>query len=315
MIIAFAGGVGGAKLANGLARVIDPSGLIIAVNTGDDFQHLGLRISPDLDTVMYNLAGLNNLQTGWGLTEETWNSMAALRQLGGPDWFHLGDKDLATHLERTRRLLSGETLSDVTAALCARLGIAHTVVPMSDEIVMTLVRSENRWLPFQEYFVALKCEPKVSEFRFYGVELAEPSPGLRSALESKALRGIIICPSNPFVSVDPILAIPGVRSLIAERKVPVVAVSPIVGGQALKGPASKIMAELSLDPSPLAVARHYGSMLSGMIIDRVDASFAPKIEALGIRTEITNSVMKTVNDQEILARVTLELVEKARARQ
>lgn len=313
MIIAFAGGVGGAKLANGLARIIDPSGLVVAVNTGDDFRHFGLHISPDLDTVMYNLAGLNNPETGWGLADETWNVMSALRRIDAPDWFNLGDKDLASHLERSRRISAGESLSMVTAALCKRFGIAHRIVPMCDEMVMTLVRSNNKWIPFQEYFVALKCEPKVSEFRFYGTELAEPSPGLRSALESKSLRGIIICPSNPFVSVDPILAVPGVRSLIQERKVPVVAVSPIVGGQALKGPASKMMVELGLDPSPLGVARHYGSMLSGMIIDRVDSSFASKIEALGVRAEVTNSVMKNVNEQEILARVALDLVEKIRA--
>lgn len=313
MILAFAGGVGGAKLANGLARLLDPGALVIAVNTGDDFQHLGLHVSPDLDTVMYNLAGLNNPQTGWGLANETWNVMSALRQVGGPEWFNLGDRDLATHLERTRRLSKGETLSDVTSALCSRFGIGHRIVPMSDEPVMTMVRSGDQWLSFQEYFVARKCEPKVSEFRFYGADLAEPSPGLRSALEDKALRGIIICPSNPFVSIDPILAIPGVRSFITERKIPVVAVSPIVGGRAIKGPALKMMLELGLDPSSIGIARHYRSMLSGLIIDREDAEFAAAIEALGVRVEVTNSVMKDVADQEMLARVALEALDGMRA--
>lgn len=312
MILALAGGVGGAKLANGLARILDAEGLVIAVNTGDDFRHLGLHISPDIDTVMYNLARLNNPETGWGLVDDTWNVMSALRRIGGPDWFNLGDKDLATHLERTRRLSAGESLSAITAALCKQLGISHRITPMCDEMVMTLVRSNDKWIAFQEYFVALKCEPKVSEFRFYGVELAEPSLEFRSALESKSLRGIVFCPSNPFVSIDPILAIPGVRSLLAERKIPVIAVSPIVGGQALKGPASKMMVELGLDPSPLGVARHYGSMLSGMIIDSVDLILASKIDALGIRTEVTNTVMKNANDQEALARVALDFIESIR---
>ena len=314
MILALAGGVGGAKLANGLARVVDTGGLVIAVNTGDDFRHLGLHISPDLDTVMYNLAGQNNSEIGWGLAGETWNFMTALGWLGGPDWFKLGDKDLATHIERTRRMVAGETLSEVTAALCARFGVAHKVVPMSDEIVTTLVRTKDRWLPFQEYFVALRCEPEVSEFRFSGVDLAKSSPGLRAALESNVLRGIVICPSNPFVSIDPILAIADVRSLITAWEVPVVAVSPIVGGRAIKGPTLKMMIELGIDPSAFGVARHYGSILDGFIIDHIDMSMSQDIETLGIQVIAADVVMKNVSDQERLAGVTLEFLDKIRER-
>jgi LPPG:FO 2-phospho-L-lactate transferase len=291
MILALAGGVGGAKLANGLAQVVPGAALTVAVNTGDDFEHLGLAVSPDLDTVMYTLAGLNNLETGWGRAGETWAFMAALGALGGATWFNLGDQDLATHVERTRRLKAGDSLSAITADFCARLGIAHAVVPMADTPVRTMVETDQGWLPFQDYFVRLKCAPRVAAFRFDGAAAAAPSPGLRAALEDTALRAIVICPSNPFVSVDPILAVPGVREALARRRAPLVAVSPIVGGQALKGPALKMLQELGRETSALGVARHYAGLLDGFVIDRQDAALEPAIAALGPRVLATDTIM------------------------
>jgi LPPG:FO 2-phospho-L-lactate transferase len=309
MILALAGGVGGAKLANGLAQILPPDGLTVAVNTGDDFEHLGLHVSPDLDTVMYTLAGLNNPETGWGHAGETWHFMAALGALGGAIWFNLGDRDLATHVERTRRLAAGESLSAITADFCKRLGIQHAVVPMSDQPVRTMVRADCAWLPFQDYFVRLKCAPRVSGFRFQGAELAEPSPGLARVLGDAALGAIVICPSNPYVSVDPILAVPRVRDALRQRRTPVVAVSPIVGGQALKGPALKMMQELGREPSALGVARHYAGLIDGLVIDRQDAALIDAIEALGMRALATDSIMSDRAAQARLAKAVLDFAD------
>jgi LPPG:FO 2-phospho-L-lactate transferase len=306
MILALAGGVGGAKLADGLAQILPPDELVVAVNTGDDFEHLGLHVSPDLDTVMYTLAGLNNLDTGWGRAGETWHFMAALGALGGATWFNLGDRDLATHVERTRRLAAGETLAAVTADFCARLGIKHTVVPMSDQPVRTMVRSDDGWLPFQDYFVRLKCAPRVAGFRFDGADAATPSPGLRRALADRTLRAIVICPSNPFVSVDPILAVPGVRDALGRRNVPLVAVSPIVGGKAIKGPALKMLQELGLDPSARGVARLYGKLLDGFVIDHQDAAVRGDIEALGMAVHVADTIMTDPAAQARLAETVLD---------
>jgi LPPG:FO 2-phospho-L-lactate transferase len=304
MILALAGGVGGAKLANGLSQSLGHQ-LVVAVNTGDDFEHLGLHVSPDLDTVMYTLAGLNNPETGWGRAGETWQFMRALRALGGETWFNLGDLDLATHVERTRRLKAGETLSAITADFCAKLGIAARVVPMADAPVRTMVRAEDGWLPFQDYFVRLRCAPVVSGFRFDGVERAAPSAGLRAALADPDLRAIVVCPSNPFVSVDPILAVPGVRAALAARTVPLVAVSPIVGGKAIKGPALKMMQELRLDPSALGIARHYGALLDGFVIDAQDAALERAVAALGPKVLVTDTIMTDVPAQARLAAAVL----------
>jgi LPPG:FO 2-phospho-L-lactate transferase len=304
MILALAGGVGGAKLANGLSQSLGHQ-LVVAVNTGDDFEHLGLHVSPDLDTVMYTLAGLNNTETGWGRAGETWQFMRALRALGGTTWFNLGDLDLATHVERTRRLKAGESLSAITADFCAKLGIAARVVPMADGPVRTMVQAEDGWLPFQDYFVRLRCEPTVNAFRFDGVETATPSPGLRAALADPSLAAIVICPSNPFVSVDPILALPGMRDALAARRVPLVAVSPIVGGKAIKGPALKMMQELKLDPSALGVARHYRPLLDGFVIDTQDAALEPAVAALGPTVLVTDTIMTDVPAQARLAAAVL----------
>jgi LPPG:FO 2-phospho-L-lactate transferase len=304
MILALAGGVGGAKLANGLAQVADD--LTVAVNTGDDFVHLGLHVSPDLDTVMYTLAGLNNEQTGWGRAGETWRFMEALGALGGATWFNLGDLDLATHVERTRRLTTGETLSTITADFCTRLGVTARVVPMTDQPVRTMVESDDGWLPFQDYFVRLRCAPRVRSFRFDGVAIAAPSRGFLQALTDRETAAIVICPSNPFVSVDPILSVAGVRELLLRRHAPLIAVSPIVGGQAIKGPALKMMQELGLDPSALGVARLYAPLLDGFVIDRQDAALVPAIEALGSRVLVTETVMVDRPAQARLAKAVLD---------
>ena len=312
MILALAGGVGGAKLADGLAQALSPQELVVVVNTADDFEHLGLMVSPDLDTVMYTLAGVANPETGWGQVSESWAFMAALEKLGGPTWFRLGDRDLATNVERTRRLSSGDSLSAVTKHLCSRFGVRHPIVPMSDDPVRTLVRTHGSTLDFQQYFVREKCAPRVEAIDYSGADRARPSDAFRAALESASLQGIVICPSNPYLSVGPILAIPGVR--IALQQCPaVVAVSPIVAGEALKGPAAKIMRELGADASPLGIARYYEGVVRTLVIDRADAAFAPRIEALGMEPVVTDMVMRTAADRTRLARECVALARRIRA--
>lgn len=302
MIVALAGGVGGAKLADGLARMLQPDALTVVVNTGDDFEHLGLRVSPDLDTVMYTLAGIANGETGWGRADESWHFMAALEALGGPTWFRLGDKDLATHVERTRRMNCGEPLSGVVHALCARLGVRHDVVPMSDEPVRTHVVTAEGTLEFQHYFVREQCRPRVRSLQYRGAEAARPC----AALKAISPQGVLICPSNPYLSVAPILAIPGMREQL--RRAPsIVAVSPIVCGRALRGPAAKIMGELGLEPSPLEIARYYAGLIDVLVIDHADAGFASGIEALGIRAVATDILMRSTADRARLARSCLDL--------
>jgi LPPG:FO 2-phospho-L-lactate transferase len=309
VIVALAGGVGGAKLAAGLARVLPPEDLVIAVNTGDDFEHLGLHVSPDLDTVMYTLAGIANPETGWGRADETWAFMEALARLGGPTWFRLGDRDLATNVERTRRLRAGETLSEVTRDLCARLGVMHAVVPMSDEPVRTVVHTDRGALEFQHYFVRDRCEPRVERIEYRGAAAARPSPALREALGRRDLAGIVLCPSNPYLSVAPILAVPGVREAIAGRAV---AVSPIIAGRAVKGPAAKIMQELGIAPSALEVARYYRGIVRVLVIDRADSGLAASIEAVGIRPVLEDTLMAGDADRERLARACVAILERVR---
>ncbi len=296
-VVALAGGVGGAKLAHGLALNLSPSELTIIVNTGDDFEHLGLNISPDLDTVMYTLAGLANPETGWGLAGETWNFLEALERLGGETWFRLGDHDLATHVERSRRLWAGATLTEVTASLCKALGVGPRILPMTDDVVQTRVQTGTGELDFQEYFVHQQCRPRVTGFRFAGLESATATDQVLAALASAGL--VVFCPSNPFVSLDPILSLPRVRESLASK--PVVAVSPIVGGRAIKGPAAKMLAELRLEVSPVAVARHYAGLLRGFVADRVDEALAPPIRESGLQVLVTDTIMKTVADRARLA--------------
>jgi len=301
-VVALAGGVGGAKLAHGLAQRLTPEELTLVVNTGDDFEHLGLHISPDLDTVMYTLAGLANLETGWGLAGETWNFLEALDRLGGATWFRLGDRDLATHVERSRRLWSGQSLTEVTAALCQALGVRTRLLPMTDDIVSTMVQTDEGELEFQEYFVHRQCRPRVSGFRFDGLSSAFPTDEVLAALD--AADAIIFCPSNPFVSLDPILSLPGLRGRV--RHTGAVAISPIVGGQALKGPAAKMFAELGWEPSAAAVAEHYAGLLRGFVLDVVDSELKEKVENEQVKVLATNTIMKTEAERVRLAREVLD---------
>lgn len=307
MILALAGGVGGAKMAQGLAMRLPPEELVVVVNTGDDFSHLGLHISPDVDTVMYWLSGRNDCVRGWGLAGETWNFMAALGRLGGPTWFNLGDADLATHVSRTHRLARGETLSAVTRHLCSLLGVAHHIVPMTDQAVRTIVHTADAALAFQDYFVRLRCEPVITRVTFEGAEDAVPSPAFAAALANPALRAIVVCPSNPVLSIEPILSIPGVRERLRQTRVPVVAVSPIIGGQAIKGPAAKILRELGRDVSVIGIAEYYRGLVQGLLIDTIDIAARPAIEARGMRVVVTDSVMRNAIDQERLAGEALQL--------
>jgi len=301
-VVALCGGVGGAKLAHGLAFALPPEQLSVIVNTGDDFQHLGLSIAPDLDSVMYALAGLSDPIRGWGRRDETWAFMEALRGLGSETWFQLGDRDLAVHVERTWRLAQGATLSEVTAHLCTALAIAVRVLPMSDDPVRTRVLTGEGWLDFQEYFVRRQCSPAVRDFMFAGAETARAQPHALAALERRDLRAIVICPSNPFVSVEPILAVPGIRRAIRESQAPVIAVTPIIGGKAIKGPAAKMMAELGLDVTGAAVARRYGDLIDGFVIDQADA--IPDATE-GVTFFSSATLMKTVDDRLQLARAVL----------
>jgi LPPG:FO 2-phospho-L-lactate transferase len=299
-IVALAGGVGGAKLAHGLAQILAPEDLTVIVNTGDDFEHLGMYICPDLDTVCYTLAGLANPETGWGRVNETWNTISNIEKLGGPNWFRLGDQDIATHLERTRRMKEDQSLSQVTKDFCAAWGIKHTVLPMTDSPVRTIVDTDEGELAFQEYFVHRHCEPRVKGFRFDGVEVAEPVIGAREAIDSA--EAIIICPSNPWVSVDPILRV------IKEINKPVIAVSPIIGGQTVKGPAAKMYTELGIEPSALAVANHYRNILAGFVLDNVDSKMENNIKHLGIQTLVTDTLMNNLTDRTRLAQDVLNFI-------
>ncbi|KAF0108680.1 MAG: LPPG:FO 2-phospho-L-lactate transferase [Anaerolineaceae bacterium] len=306
-IVALAGGVGGAKLADGLAQLLPPEALTIIVNTGDDFEHLGLTISPDVDTVCYTLAGLANPETGWGRADETFEALENVRALGGPDWFRLGDKDLATHLERTRRLKAGQTLTQITRDFCQAWGVRHTILPMSDDPVQTMVDTvEFGELPFQEYFVRRKCEPKVKGFRFAGIESARPTPEVREALERAD--AIVICPSNPWVSIDPILAVLQLRSTV-HCPPSIIAVSPIIGGQTVKGPAAKMYAEMGITPSALAIAEHYKNLLTGFILDTTDAHLAKDVQPVNVQTCVTNSLMKSQTDRRRLAQDVLNFIQ------
>jgi LPPG:FO 2-phospho-L-lactate transferase len=311
VIIALSGGVGGAKLALGLSRILPPEQLLVVVNTGDDFEHLGLAISPDIDTVVYTLAGLANREVGWGRADETWSCMETLAAIGGETWFKLGDRDLAVHIERTRRLRAGESLSAITADLCARLGVGPRVVPMSDDPVRTRLLTDTGWLDFQEYFVRNRCEPMVRELRFHGAETARPHPDFMAALADPKLEAVVICPSNPFISVEPILAVPGVRAALAHCAAPVIAVSPIIAGRAVKGPTAKMMTELGLDPTAGTVAQRYSDLLDGYVIDHADMAEVVSIDA---RVTLAQTLMTTIEDRELLAKTVLDAAAVLRRR-
>jgi len=302
-VLALSGGVGGAKLALGLYRILPPGALTVVANTGDDFEHLGLSISPDIDTLLYTLAGLDNPELGWGRRDESWTFMKALGDLGGETWFNLGDGDLATHVERTRRLAAGASLSGITDDFRRRLGISARLLPMSDDRVRTRLRTAEGWLDFQDYFVRLRCAPVVREIAFAGAETARPQPAFLAALANENLRAVVICPSNPFISIDPILSLPGVRDALRVCPAPVVAVSPIIGGKAVKGPTGKMMTELGLPVDAAAVARHYGDILDLYVIDERDAN---EVGGLGLPVTLARTLMSSLEDREVLSRVVLE---------
>ena len=281
-VLALSGGIGGAKLALGLSRILPPGELVVVANTGDDFEHLGLSISPDLDTLMYTLAGIDNPETGWGLRSETWTFMAALRALGGETWFQLGDGDLATHVERTRRLEAGETLSRITDDFCRRLGVQTKILPMSDDKVRTRVRTAAGWLAFQDYFVRRRCEPAVAELAYEGAAAARPHAEFLAALADPRLRSAVICPSNPFLSIDPILALPGVRAALTACPAPVVAA---------------------------AVATHYGDVIDGYLVDHGDAG---TVACPGVAVATAATLMTTMSDREALARDVLAFADSLR---
>jgi LPPG:FO 2-phospho-L-lactate transferase len=301
--LAITGGVGGAKLALGLAHVLPADKVAFAVNTGDDFEHLGFAISPDIDTLTYTLSDLANKELGWGRQDETWDFMDALEHLGGETWFRLGDRDLALHAFRTAALRDGRSLTEITAEICQRLGISQTVLPMSDDPVRTTVLTPDGPLAFQHYFVRDRCAPAVTGFEFQGADKARLNPEIEALLPD--LKGVIICPSNPFVSVDPLLTIGDTRARMAALDAPVVAVSPIVGGTAIKGPTAKMMAELDIPSTAAAVAAHYDGLIDGFVLDTQDAALDG---TLNVPSTVTQSVMLTLDDRIALAEATLEFL-------
>lgn len=309
-VIALSGGIGGAKLALGLYRVLGGDQLTVIVNTGDDFEHLGLTICPDLDTVLYTLAGVSNSELGWGRVAETWTFMRALEALGGETWFRLGDADLALHVERTRRLGSGESLSYIISDFARRLGISANVVPASDDPVRTRVITASGELAFQDYFVRQRCAPSVKTVRFAGAASAAPAPGVLRALTTPGKRAIILCPSNPFLSVAPILAVPGMAAGLLASGAPIVAVTPLIGGEAVKGPTAKIMAELGLPLTPCAVAQHYADLIDGFVLDSKDAALSGSLDC---PVHITDTLMQSLADRERLAGEVLAFADRLRA--
>jgi LPPG:FO 2-phospho-L-lactate transferase len=309
-VVVLAGGVGGARLAFGFYRALPAGDLTVVVNTGDDFDHLGLRISPDIDTVTYTLAGIANREAGWGIDGDSFEALGALERVGGPSWFRLGDRDLATHLQRTALLSQGLRLTQVTERICEALSVGARILPMTDDIVATKVVAADGEIDFQDYFVRQRCEPIVRSIRFDGIETARPTREVVDALS--AADGIVIAPSNPFVSVEPILALPLVRDLLASK--PCLAVSPIVGGQAIKGPAAKMMRELGIDVSPAAVARRYAGLIGGFVMDQQDAPLGSEVRSLGLEVAVAQTIMRSDPEREALARVCLELLPRVAPR-
>jgi LPPG:FO 2-phospho-L-lactate transferase len=300
VIVALSGGIGGAKLAVGLAQALPAGRLTVIANVGDDFEHFGLAISPDIDTLTYALAGLDNPELGWGRRDETWSFMETLAALGGETWFRLGDRDLALHVERTRRLLAGERLSDITEDIGRRLGVRARILPATDDSVRTRLRTERGWMDFQPWFVGLRAAPRVVEVAFAGAEQARALPAALDVIARAD--AVVICPSNPFISIDPMLAIPGLRAALVAARAPVVAVSPVIGGRAVKGPTAKMMAELGLEVSARTVAERYGDLLDVFVADEADAGV---LDGLACWVVLAPTLMRTNGDKVALARVVL----------
>lgn len=307
-VLALSGGVGGAKLALGLYHALAPWELGVVANTGDDFDHYGLRICPDLDTIMYTLSGRADEVKGWGVKDKSWFCMEALGEIGGETWFGLGDRDLAVHLLRTEELRRGRSLSQVTQALCAAFGVKAHVHPMSDAPVATIINTKDGHdLPFQHYFVKERCAPELRKVRYQGAAEASPHAALVRLVSSPGLRAIILCPSNPFVSINPILSLPGVRAALKARAAPVIAVSPLVDGKAVKGPLDKMLGEVGLPASNLSIARQYADFLDGMIVDTADAH---DMAALPVPCRATNTLMRNLEDKRRLAEVCLDFADE-----
>lgn len=302
MIIALSGGIGGAKLALGLSRVLPAEELLIIANTGDDFEHYGLSICPDTDTLLYTLAGLDNPKLGWGRADESWAFMETLASLGGADWFRLGDRDLALHVLRSHRLRAGDSLSAITDDVRQRLSIGPRILPMSDDPVRTKIGTDRGWLDFQDWFVRLRAEPLARAVKFAGVEQARPQPVLLEALRAQP-RGIVICPSNPFISIEPILAVPGLSDAIKASGAPVVAVSPIIAGQAVKGPTARMFEALGVTPSAAAVAARYGDLLDGYVMEHGDDGTGITPRVFHAATLMRDLADKTALAQQVLAAI------------
>lgn len=306
-VVALSGGVGGAKLALGLYRALPTNTLTMIVNTGDDFEHFGLRICPDLDTALYTLAGINDPEHGWGRRDESWTLMRVMESLGGDTWFRLGDADTALHVLRTHRLRSGASLTGVIDEMRSRLGVAADILPMTERPVGTMVDTDAGEIAFQDYFVRRRCEPRIRAIRFVGAAVATMTAQVRAALNSETLQAIVLCPSNPYLSIDPMLAIPDLRAALERRRVPLIAVSPLIGGAAVKGPTAKIMAELGIESTPAAIAAHYAGLIDGLVVDSADADAASQIP---LPVFPTPTLMNTLEDRVRLARFVL-----ARARE
>jgi LPPG:FO 2-phospho-L-lactate transferase len=302
-VVVLTGGVGGAKLVLGLSHAIDPASITAIVNTGDDFSHVGLRVCPDIDTLLYTLSGKSDEVRGWGRAGETWNFMEALKSIGGEDWFLLGDGDLALHVERTQRLSRGQSVSEITAAYVRSWGLTQEILPMSDDPVATWLETDEGRLEFQRYFVGRRCAPVVKAIEFVGAAQARPAEGVLERIGASDTRAILIAPSNPYLSVDPILAVPGIREALRDAKAPVVAVSPLVGGQAVKGPTKKLMDELGIEATPHTIAAHYGGVLDGILLDERDQGSA----APAPRHAYADTLMKTLDDRIRVARAALAL--------
>ena len=307
--LALSGGIGGAKLALGLEHIFNSPKLMIAGNTGDDFEHFGLNISPDLDTLMYTLSGKSDLERGWGLANETWSFMKAMKEIGGEAWFQLGDRDLAIHVERTRRLNEGGKLSLITSSFCRKFGVRSQIVPATDDPLKTLVKTPKGILSFQHYFVRDQCRPKILGLKYEGSENAHPCPPLEEALESSLLETVVVCPSNPFLSIDPILAVKGVREKLKSSKARVIAISPIVGGDAVKGPTANNMRDLGFTVSACSIAKYYSDFIDGFILDKRDKKEITEIEFLGIRVGLADTVMTDLKSKIKLAEDVLRFSE------
>jgi len=307
--LALSGGIGGAKLALGLEHIFNSPKLMIAGNTGDDFEHFGLNISPDLDTLLYTLSGKSDLERGWGLANETWSFMKAMKEIGGETWFQLGDRDLAIHVERTRRLHEGERLSLITSSFCRKLGVKSQIVPATDDSLKTLVKTPEGILSFQHYFVKDQCRAKIIALQFDGSENAQPCSALEKVLESLLLKTVVVCPSNPFLSIDPILAILGLRKKLKKSKARIIAVSPIVGGNAVKGPTANNMRDLGFTVSACSIAKYYSDFIDGFILDKRDEKEIAEIESLGIRVGLADTVMTDLQSKIKLAEDVLRFSE------